>query len=125
MNEWKMKVSPERYLKQWPNGSKAKLARQLCETPGNESHDPSPVTSKVRFFSPRSNGLNIVVQAKEWFTQQTPGGSRTIQSEGKTAQFVNSIFVTEDTDIINYLTDTYNDKRFPVVREDCRTASVA
>ena len=125
--KWNKKVSPERYLKQWPNGPAAKQAKKIVAM-----HEVASLTQEVpnhvgpvRFFSPRSNGLSVVVQPKEWYTQQTPSGSRTIQSEGKTAQFKNSIFVTEDPEIIEYLSHTYKDRRFPVVREELKTASVA
>jgi hypothetical protein len=121
MEKWTKKATPERYLRSWPNGPEAELAKEILGV----SEAPPKESIKVRFFSPRASGLNIIVHAKEWFTQQTPSGSRTIQSKGKSAQFVNSLFNTEDPDIIEYLTNTYKDKRFPVVRDDIRTASVA
>ena len=134
MTEWNMKASPERYLSTWPNGPKAELAREIVNTDTGGTHQgyvdpgdsPKPVINqpqKVRFFSPKSGGMNIVIEPKEWMVVKTPAGERTIQSPGKNAQFTNNIFITDDSVIIEYLTHTYNDRRFPVVRDDMQTES--
>lgn len=135
MTEWTKKVSPERYLATWPMGPAAELAKQTIEArvssapydTGNDVSLPDDVDpvkiSKVRFFSPKSGGLSIVIEPKEWMVVRTPAGERTIQSPGKTAQFENNIFLTDDPEIIEYLTNTYSDRRFPIVREDIQTES--
>ena len=122
MKEWNAKVSPERYLNTWPNGPQAALAKQHIAAGRTGGNAPTP-NGKVRFFSPRSVGMTVIVVPTEWMTQQTPAGSRTIQSQGKQANFENNIFVTDDPEIIQYLTHEYKDRRFPIVRDDMRTAS--
>jgi hypothetical protein len=79
---------------------------------------PKKKEREVTFFSPRAKEQAIVVIPVEWLTQETPAGSRTIQSKGKIAQFIDGIFRTSDPEIVAYLTNVYTDKRFPVVRTD-------
>ena len=133
MKKWNKKVGPERYLATWPNGPAAELARQILgvkaqpidslvdtrDRTGYRSDDVEP----VRFFSPASNGLSVIVAPKEWVVNKTPAGDRTIQTPGKTAQFENNIYITSDPEIIEFLTTTYTDKRYPIVRDDMKTAS--
>ena len=114
--EWTKKVSPEHYLKLWPKGPEAKLAHQLV----NKLEAP---LKNIRFFSPRSAGLNVVVTPKVWVKQQTPAGEMTLQSEGLKAEFDNGMFETDNEDIIEFLTNIYDDKRYPVVRQDESTNS--
>lgn len=124
LKPWTKNVSPERYLATWPQGPSADLARQYVNGTGTPSEVPEePISKDIRFFSPKSGSLNIVVEPKEWMVVKTPAGERTIQSPGKTAQFMNNIFTTEDPEIIEYLTNTYADRRFPIVRDDLQTQS--
>jgi len=118
---WTKKVTPERYLKMWPNGPEAKLALQL--TTGLVEGLPPTNSDKVRFFSPNARGLTIVVDSKKWIKSQTPGGEMTLQTEGITVNFENGCFETDNPQIIEYLTLTYKDRRYPVVRTDKETAS--
>lgn len=114
---WKMQVSPENYLKKWPNGPEAKLALKLTQGV------PDAGGGIVRFFSPRSSGLQLVVESIKWHTTQTPGGNHTTQTSGIRVEFDNGYFQTDDPRVIDYLTKEYKDKRFPVVRTDMQTAS--
>ena len=135
---WTGIFGPERYIKMWPIGPKADLARQIiAEETGvvpdvieaKEVVEVKPTLTvpeepkKVRFFSPKSGGINIVIEPKEWLVTRTPAGDRTIQSPGKSAQFENNIFITDDPVIIEFLTHKYKDRRFPIVREDVTTQS--
>jgi len=74
----------------------------------------------ITFYSPRAKEQIVICIAQQWVTQVTPAGNRTIQTPGKTAEFKNGIFKTYDEEIINYLTDVYADKRFPIVRTDIK-----
>jgi len=122
--EWTKKVTPERYLATWPKGPAAELAKQFIEVPGNEPHDPVGTSvGEVRFFSPRSKGLQIVIEAKVWARVNTPAGSQILQTEGVRAEFQLGILVTKDPKMIEYLTNIYNDPRYPVVRTDIKTKS--
>jgi len=121
MKEWTKKVSPERYLATWPQGPAAELAKEIIDDRYLSVKRDKPSSTKVRFFSHRSPGLNIVVEPKEWMVVKTPAGERTIQSPGKCAQFANNIFITDDPEIIEYLTNTYKDRRYPVIRDDIQT----
>ncbi len=131
MKQWTSKFSPERYLQNWPKGPQADLAREHITTRGigdpvKDDIDPdlSPKSNgQIRFFSPRSNGLQVVVTAIAWIKEVTPAGERTIQAPGKTAKFENHLYISDDPEIIEYLTNVYSDRRFPVVRNDMTTAS--
>jgi len=115
--EWTMKVSPEKYLKTWPNGPEAQLALRITKG------IPDVEGGRIRFFSPQSRGLQIVVESVKWHTLQTPGGSHTTQTEGIRVEFDNGYYESNNPTIIDYLTNEYRDKRFPVVRTDMQTAS--
>jgi len=116
--QWTKIVTPERYLKTWPNGPEAALALRLTKGIPNSG-------DKIKFFSPRSAGLSIVVESKKWIKTQTPGGEMTLQTPGIVAEFSDGRFETDDETIIEYLTSIYKDKRFPVVRPDMPTKSSA
>mgnify|MGYP003145369324 CR=1 FL=1 len=81
---------------------------------------PKKKEGAVTFYSPRAKEQTVVVEPQEWLTTRTPAGDRTIQSPGKTAQFSNGMFITDDPDIIEYLTNVYSDKRHPIVRTDVK-----
>jgi len=118
MKEWTKQVTPERYLKVWPNGPEAKLARAIVAGLSEEAES-------IKFYSPEAAGLSLVVESINWIKEETPGGTRTIQTDGKSVKFENGIFESDDEEVIEYLTNIYKDRRFPVVRTDLSTASAA
>jgi len=119
LQEWTKKVSPENYLKKWPNGPEAGLARQLTA-----SDELKPTADgRVRFFSPKSKGLQLVVDAVIWAKIETPSGVQTLQTQGLRAEFEDGVYQTDNHKMIEYLTNIYADKRYPVVRTDVTTKS--
>jgi len=123
--EWTKQVSPQRYVNTWPNGPSAELARSILatKTGGDVKAVDGTQEGEVRFFSPRSKGLQIVIEAKVWARVDTPAGSQILQTEGVRAEFVLGILVTKDPKMIEYLTNIYDDPRYPVVRTDIKTKS--
>ena len=75
------------------------------------------------FPSHDPRGLRIVVEADSYKEFKTPSGTRVLPVKGKIAEFEEGIFKTTDPEIIEYLTDVYKDRRYPVVRQDAETAS--
>lgn len=71
--------------------------------------------TKVRFLSPKSPGLTVVVSPEHWGTVKTPVGDKMMLAKGKSATFVNGVFETNDPEIIEYLEEVYKDPRFPVL----------
>jgi len=118
--EWTKKVSPERYLNTWPQGPAAELARSLL---AGVSAVLNADRKRVRFFSPRSRGLQIVIDPVIWAKVETPGGTQVLQTQGARAEFELGVFLTDDPKMIEYLTNIYNDPRYPVVRTDIKTKS--
>lgn len=80
----------------------------------NPSKPPSESKGRVRFTSPRSPELGIVVKPTEWMVMQIPGGSKPMQIKGKRADFVAGVFETDDAEIIDYLENVYKDDRWPI-----------
>lgn len=90
----------------------------LDEAKGSENSSSAPAptsTSKVKFFSPRSAELRVVVAPTRRGFVQTPQGSMDTVFMGKSAQFMNGEYETDDPEIIEHLTSKYNDRRYPVV----------
>ena len=116
--EWTKNVTPQVYLKRWPNGPQAKLALSITK-----GLTLSPEDGRVRFFSPRSKGLQVVVDAIIWSKIETPAGTQTLQTAGLRADFENGYYQTDNLKMIEYLTNIYADKRYPVVRTDVPTKS--
>ena len=69
----------------------------------------------VVFTSPRSMGLRIIVSKSYWTEVKTPGGSHREVIPGKTAEFVEGVLRTTDPEIIDFLENRYESKRYPVV----------
>lgn len=86
--------------------------------PENSSSAPVPIPApkgRVKFFSPRSAELRVVVAPTRRGFVQTPQGSMDTVFMGKSAQFMNGEYETDDPEIIEHLTSKYNDRRYPVV----------
>lgn len=69
---------------------------------------------RVRFTSPRSPELGVVVVPIEWMVMQVPGGTKAMQTKGKRVDFKNGVYETDDPEIINYLENVYKDDRWPI-----------
>lgn len=79
----------------------------------------SSAPPSVRFVSSRSSGLTVVIRPKRRGFVNTSGGSiETVVDEGKKVTFVQGELKTSDPEIIDYLTNTYKDARFPITRVD-------
>lgn len=73
------------------------------------------VSRTVRFVSPKSANLRVVIKPTAWERVLSPGAAgqqviQTVQIEGKAAQFVDGLFTTEDPVIIEYLENVYSKK---------------
>jgi len=89
------------------------------DAPVKVGENSSSAPPSVRFVSSRSSGLTVVVRPRRRGFVNTSGGSiETIVDEGKKAIFVKGELITSDPEVIDYLTNTYKDARFPVTRVD-------
>ncbi len=70
---------------------------------------------EVIFYSARRPSMTVIVVPEQWREVTTPAGAKMVQSKGKLAQFEAGQFRTTDVEIIDYLENTYNDPRFPIL----------
>lgn len=84
--------------------------------PGEETLSVNPDGSPafVTFRSPMSSGLRIVIKPSMWTTLETPAGTVKQVVPGKTVEFLNGIFKTNDPDVIDFLENRYKSDRYPI-----------
>lgn len=95
--------------------------------PITEGDETQPL---VVFYSPRSVGLTVVVIPERWVMLQTPAGLIPAPSEGKSAEFNQGKYTTDDPEIIACLegdlkalralgssAKPYLDHRFPILSD--------
>lgn len=73
------------------------------------------VPLSVRFLSTRAPSLFLVIKPTQYRVISTPAGEQPILVEGKSVQFQNGEFETDDPEIIRYLEEKYTDQRFPII----------
>jgi hypothetical protein len=112
------------------HGLKIHVAR-ICQRVSSPPHPEvvveevaaSSIPTKVRFVSPKSPSLRIVVKPRERTQVLNPGtgGVPSVQSyltPGKVAEFQDGQFSTDDVEIIDYLEETYaknpSNSMFPI-----------
>ncbi len=61
-----------------------------------------------------SSGLRIVVVPTREVRMDTPAGIIHERVQGKTVEFLNGLYTTDDPEIIDFLEHKYKDERFPV-----------
>ena len=83
---------------------------------GKPEKEEAP-SSKVSFTSPKSAALRIVVKPSYWTQVQTPGGTKAMVIQGKTAEFLDGRYITDDLEIIDYLENKYKDDRYPILSD--------
>jgi hypothetical protein len=74
-------------------------------------------TSSVTFRSPRNPELRVVITRTDRMLIPTPAGTIQELRQGKTAEFREGLFTTDDPEIINYLENRYHDARYPILSQ--------
>lgn len=88
---------------------------QAGDAKGRENSSSAPAPKVVRFVSPRSPSLTVVIKPTRRGFVNTPQGSMDTVFPGLSIQFREGVFETDDPEIIQYLSEEYKDRRFPVV----------
>lgn len=92
------------------------MAPVSSRPPLSEQGEPSEkgAPSKIMFHSPMSSELRIVVKRTDQVRVVTPAGIIHERVPGKTVEFRQGLYYTDDPEIIDFLENKYKDERFPV-----------
>lgn len=100
--------------------------KRFCkEFATGETRPPSPVQEEgatmppspnkvMEYRSPKIRDLRIIVRPSFYNTINTPTGSRTMLVPGKTVEFKDGSYKTDDPEIIEFLSH-YSNSKFPII----------